>query len=347
MKFPFKFGKKAPKENYCIGVDIGGSAVKAVKLKFTKDSVELCDLKIEPVALDLPAVLKKISDAFQVKKVNLSISGNSSILRYISFPKMNEFELKQALKFEAEKHIPFTISEVNLDSHILRQDLPDNKMLVLLAAAKKEVIEQRIKLAEDAELKPSIMDIDSIALINAFNFNYPLEKSADEKEKTEAKTVAILNIGASLTNLNILEGGMPRLSRDIHFAGNNFTQKIADMLGMDFSQAEALKITPENTSVEKVTIAVDSILSGLAIEVRTSFDYYETQSASSVTKIYLSGGGILFKGLSEKLANLLGIEVEVWDPLKRIPLAPGLAQVPQEIFVRMGVAAGLALRQEK
>jgi type IV pilus assembly protein PilM len=185
----------------------------------------------------------------------------------------------------------------------------------------------------------NIVDIDSIALINAFNFGYA------QDENLKHKAVALLNIGATTTNLDIWEAGLPRLCRDVHIAGNNFTQKIADIFGVDFKAAEDLKLNPTADKSNKISAVLDAVLTNLAGEIRTSFDYYESQSASSVAKIFLSGGGSKFIGLKDALANLLGIEVEVWDPLKQINL-PDKADLNKvkELSPQLAVAVGLALR---
>ncbi len=336
----FKLKRKFSKERFSLGLDIGTQAVKFVKLKFFKEQIELCAFHLEPVQLDLEKALAKIKQFKEAQALNLSVCGPEAIVRYVNFPRMNEEELKRALKFEAQKHIPFSIDEVNLDSYILKEDLSDNKMFVLLAAVRKEIIDQRLRISEQAGLKVNIIDIDSIALINAFNFNYPKD------DKTERKVIALLNIGASMSNLNILEDGIPRLSRDISTAGNNFTQKIMDVFSIDSNVAEELKLNPDKERLEKVSSAVESVLASLATEIRISFDYYESQNASTVAKIFLSGGSALFTGLKDMLFGLLGIEVELWDPLKRINIPDSIdSGKVKALSNQLAVAVGLALRQ--
>lgn len=331
-----KLKDKFSKEKCSIGFDIGTSVIKVVKLKFSKEDIELCSFELEPLPLNLSA------DSLSSYKcgVNIAVSGPSTIIRYLNFPKMSNDELKKALKFEAQKHIPFSIDEVNLDSHILREDLPDNKMLVLLAAVKKEFINKRLKMVRDAGINVNMVDIDSISLINAFNFNY-----SPNEGNPKTKTIALLNIETTLSNLNILEGRFPCLSRDIQIGGNNFTQKIADILGIDFKSAEGLKCHPDKERADKMAVAIESVLSNLALEIRASFDYYENQSASSVAKIFLSGEGSLFTGLKDMLANLLGIEVLYWDPLRQINLAEGIdSERLRALSSQLAIAVGLALR---
>lgn len=353
-----KLKNKFSKESLSTGLDIGTQAIKIVKLRSLREKVELCGFDLEPVQPDLGEVLKKIKESQSLQTVNISACGPSTVIRYVNFPIMQQEELRRSLRFEAQKYIPFSIDEVNLDGYILRKGLPDNKMLVLLAAVKKEFINQRLKIIENAGFKVNVVDIDSIALINAFNFNY------SQEENLKNKTIGLLNIGSSISSLDILEQGAPVLSRDIHIAGNNFTQKLQDAFGLDSKSAEDLKVHPIRNITEtiqdgkisngvhpdsersnKVVVTLESVLTNLSAELRTSFDYYESQSASSVAKIFLSGGGSLVTGLKDMLANFFGIEVEYWDPLKNINLSSDLEPGKiRAISSQLAVAVGLALR---
>jgi len=328
------------KDRISVGLDIGNADIKLVKLKASAGKLTLQDFALEPIAGDPAGALKRITQAHGITKVNTSVAGLAVILRYVNFPRMDGKELSQALKFEAAKHIPFSVDDVSIDSYILKNDLSDNKMLVLLVAVKKDFLKQRLALIEAAGLKPTVVDTDSVALINMFNYDYSIESDNSIK-----KAVALINIGAADTNLNIVEGGIPRLSRDIHIAGNNFTQKIADVLSLDFKAAESLKLNPDKEKLPSISSALESALANLANEIRISFDYYESQNASSVGKILLSGGSSNFVGLKDMLVNLLGIEVEIWDPLKNIEIASSVdAEQLKSLSSRFVVSLGLALR---
>ncbi|MFA4888653.1 MAG: type IV pilus assembly protein PilM [Candidatus Omnitrophota bacterium] len=329
------------KAAFSIGLDIGTQAVKIVKLKFNKDAAELEGVDLLPAQPELMEALKQIRAALNTSgPVNVAVSGPSTVIRYVNFPKMNAAELKNALKFEAQKHLPFSVSEVNLDGFSLKEGLADNKMLVLVAAVKKEFLNPRLKLIEDAGFKVGLVDIDSLAIINAFNFNYSLQDNPDYT------AIALLNVGASLSSLNILENGIPRLSRDIHISGNNFTQKIMDAMAVDIKAAEALKLNPAAEQAQKLGPAVEPVINNLVTEIRTSFDYFESQSTSSVSRIFLSGGGSLFSGLKDSLAAALGTSVEYWDPFKKITSPAGIdSSKVKNIAVSLAVAVGLALRR--
>jgi len=341
------------KERFCFGLDIGTQSIKCVKLKVNGSAVELVAFDLQESQLDPTEVLKKIKQTQGADLVNISFCGSSTVIRYVNFPRMNKDELKGALKFEAQQHIPFSVEEVNLDAEILRDNLPENKMLVLIAALKKELIPPRIKVLENAGLRPNIIDIDSLALVNAFNFNYPkveipenkLENNDLASDSQSHKSICLLNIGSTITNVNILDNGLVRLSRDIHSGGANFTKKLMDVFEMDFKAAEELKINPPLDKANKIKVSIESVLTNLASEIRTSFDYYESQNTANVVKIFLSGGASKISGLKEMLNICLGIPVETWDPFKQIKVPDTIDRQKLNKFDgQFNVAVGLALR---
>ncbi len=338
MSILSKIKLPGPKDKISVGLDIGTQSIKCVKLKIN-NSVELIAFDLEESQLDPIEVLKKIKHAQNADLVNISFCGSATVIRYVNFLRMSKPELKQALKFEAQKHIPFSLDEVNLDAEILIDGLAENKMLVLIAALKKEFVQQRLKSLEAAGLRPNIIDIDSLALVNAFNFNYP------KVEVPEGKSICLLNIGSTISNISIIDNGVPRLSRDIHSGGANFTKKLMDIFGIDFKAAEELKIQLDPEKADKVKAGVESVLTNLASEIRTSFDYYDSQNASNVARIFLSGGGSKLSGLKEMLAGFLGIEVESWDPFKQIKISDNIdAAKLNQFSSQFNVAVGLALR---
>lgn len=329
---------KFSKEKFSLGLDIGTSAVKAVKLRTFKENIELRGFEIFPVENNLDEIIRAVIKSQDINLFNISVSGPAVIIRYIEFPKMRPQELKQSLKFEAQKHIPFSVDEVYLDAHILKSGLPDNKMMVLIAAVKNEFISRRLELIENAGALVNVIDIDSLAVINIFNHS--------KVNNVENKAVALINIGAAEINLNIIENGMPLLSRDIHTAGNMFTQKLAESLGVDFKTAEAKKIVFGQEEDEKIKQVFESVLSNIISEIRVSFDYYESQSSSSVSKIFLSGGGSILRGLKDTLVNALEIPVDYWDPFKQMTISDKLdGQKLKTVSSQLAVAAGLALRE--
>lgn len=336
--------KKIKKNDFKIGLDLGSSSVKIVGLQCRDNNFLLRNFIIKEIpyqSRDVSGLVKEglLDLGAQHSPVNISLSGQGVITRYVSFPIIDQRLFRNSLRFETQQYIPFSIEEVNLDGYILKQDAAANKMSVLIAAAKKELVSERVKLVQDLGFKVGIVDIDSLALINAFSFSYA------QDETLKQKTIALLNIGASVTNLDILEQGMPCLSRDIQISGNNFTERIADGLGVDLQSAESLKINPGKEDLDKIKPYLDTILSQLAQEIRNSFDYYESQSASSVEQIFISGGGSLLAGLVSNLNAVLGVEIQTWGSLNNLELSEGLDIEKikvQSMF--MPVALGLAIR---
>jgi type IV pilus assembly protein PilM len=353
----------AKKQTVSCGIDIGTGSLKLVRLNCLKEKAELLDFTLEEGAQDLLAALKKFKEARAVESAQVSLSGSATVTRYVTFPKMDYVDLMQALKFEAQKYIPFSLSDVNLDAHIIRSDLSDNKMLILLCAAKKDAVNQRLKLFQEAGIRVNSITIDALALANSFALNYA------QDEAIKARPTALLNIGAGMSNLVILEGGIPRLNRDIHIGGNNFTQRLAEALNIGLKEAEQFKLNPDAPppapapapeqpaitpaegqataaaqALPKFEELIEPVINNLSSELRTSFDYYESQAAAAVTAIFLSGGSSALRGLKEALAGALGAKVELWEPFKEIPLASAAnAEQLRLLQPRLAIAVGLAL----
>ena len=231
-----------------IGLDIGSSCVKVIQLKRAgRSGVELEKFGIAEVNpggaplsgnASVQAKVKAIQSAMSNgrisgKQVITSVSGEPIIVRYIQLPNMPENELREALKWEAEEYIPFNINEVNIDSTILGRSSDGSMVNVLLVAAKKELINEHIEIIRLANLTPTAIDVDSFAYLNCFEYNY---------EPDPANVVALINIGATTTNINIYHSGVSHFSRDIAIAGNSITKSIMNKLGKEFAEAEQLKV---------------------------------------------------------------------------------------------------------
>lgn len=339
-----------------IGVDIGSSSVKLVQLQATRSGYRLVSLGVAPLPveaivdnaiMDSAAVVEAVrslvtSHKVKTKNVSTSVSGHSVIIRKISLPVMTEEELEASIQWEAEQYIPFDISEVNLDFQIVGSDPKDpTQMNVVLVAAKKEFVNDYVSVFKECGLNPTVMDVDCFAIENAYEANYGIG---------EESVVALINMGASAMNVNILKDGASVFTRDIQVGGNMFNEEIQKRLGVSTDDAERLKLGEASGDVDPE--AVQEILVDateiLAQEVQRSLDFFSaTSSDDKAQRIYITGGVSRSPLVKEALEQRLGIPVEVLDPFQQIEISH--AKFDPEYVKAVGplvsVAVGLAMRR--
>lgn len=339
--------RQSPKAG-AIGLDIGTSSVKLVKIDYHNSIPAVSAIAIEKIEGDdfsgaVKAVMNKA--ALAEKRVNLGISGKQAIIRCVLMPEMDEAAFKSSMKYEAAKHIPFPAKDTLSDSAILKHNAGENKMLVLVAAAKGDFVRQRLEAVLRLGLEAGLIDMDSLAVVNIFNVAAKQTEqilTGDKKEK--AVMSALLNIGARTSNLSLLEDGILRFSRDIVFGGASITQKIAEKLKIGVDEAEKIKLSYGRQ--DELAAVTEAALGELATELRLSFDYYESQTGKAVGCVCLSGGGALLTGIDKFMAAAMNINFKLWDPFKGLEID---ASVDKELAVKssqsFAVAAGLALRR--
>jgi type IV pilus assembly protein PilM len=355
-----------------VGLDLGTSSIKVVQLKQAGGKWHLVALGIADIPteaqesknpeLQRAALLDTIKRVFRENKIKskhvvTSLSGDAVIIRYVKLPYVTAEELRGSIGREAEQYIPLNIDQVILDFQILgeTQEEGQKKVDVLLIAAKVDVVEQHLSLLKSAGLTPTVIDVDTFALGNAYEVNR-LESSEE--------TIALINIGATLSTINILEGGVTRFTRDIPVAGNDFTREIQKEFNLKFSEAEELKKTHGTISMEEDDFNLSSVshkddrvlrmsdvmtpvLNKLLGEIRRSFDYYETQSRKkTVERVVLLGGSARLKNVNRFLANKLGIPVEHFATFRNVEVEKGIdPEFLGEKEFQLGVCLGLALRK--
>jgi len=341
------------KKNRLVGLDIGSRTLKLAEIIDTKAGSTLKNfstINIEPGLIeegsvrDPEAVSGYIRELFKLNKlkdknVAISIGGYSVIVKKINVQTMTENELHETIHFEAEQYIPFDISEVNLDFQILGESEHNpNQMNVLLVAAKKEMISEYINLMKMAKLNPRIIDVDAFALQNIFNFNYSLEE----------ENVALIDIGASKTSLNILKNNVSEFMRDVSLGCEQINDKIASTVGCTIEETEAIKLGKETDliSAEDLKDIVDSVVTDWCIEIKRALDFfYSTYPEEQISKIVLSGGGANIKKFLELLAAETSSEVEVINPFQNFIVDSNrfdssyLEQIAPQAAICMGLAA--------
>jgi type IV pilus assembly protein PilM len=339
-----------------VGIDIGSSSVKMVHLKEAKGSYQLVSLGmallpseaiVDNAIMDSSSivdVIKGLVESHKVKTKNVatSISGHSVIIRKIQLPIMTEEEMDASIQWEAEQYIPFEISEVNLDFQILGPDANDaSQMNVILVAAKKDFVNDYVALFKECGLSPLVMDIDCFAVENVFEANYGVG---------DDEIVALVDMGASSMNVNVLRGGMSVFTRDIQVGGNAYNEEIQKRLGVDAEDAEKVKLGGTLGDVEPETVQqiMDDATENLTQEVQRSIDFFSaTSSDEKVQKVFITGGVSKVAAVRESLESRLGVEVNVVDPWRQISF--GEKDFDPEYLQAMGplytVAVGLAMRR--
>jgi len=322
-----------------IGLDVGSASVKGVKLVRTSQGPKVVQWGR---ALFLPGAdrtqrvqqirsLLKALDSHGAAIVT-AVGGPGTIVRSVPMPKMSPQELKTALSFEAEKHIPFKLDEVFLDAPILGE-LPNNRQEVLLVAARKDLVSVHLELLTLAEISPQVVDLEPVALANAWEVSHP---------DLDSQTIGLVHVGGRGTILNFLSGAKLQFTREIPLGGESFTQALAEGLKMDVSEAEKLKCEPGGRA-DEVRTAIQPSLEKWLTQCRASFDFYENQFGGRVGRLALSGGSANLSGFKEWIQETIGLPTEIWNPMAGLKVTPNDPPVAAE-GVTLGVALGCALR---
>lgn len=346
------------RDKLCVGIDIGASAVKLCQLRSTKKGYQLENFGM--VALPSEAIVDgalmnsaRVVEAVQEliaahkiknKQVAISVSGHSVIIKKIPMAQQSAEDLEESIQWEAEQFIPFDIADVNIDVQIVREQLQPGQMEVVLVAAKKDLINEYQSVIAEAGLDPVICDVDAFATQNMFEANY--EVPADG-------TVALVNVGASKTNINIVSKGVSSFTRDLTIGGNAVTEEIQKSLGISFEEAETLKIgAPPDARRDTDTVvphdveeAISRVAETITSEVQRSIDFYSATSADpSPQQLFLSGGTARLRQLKAALQQRIGVAVTIADPFRNIQIVGQDRDYLNQVAPAAAVAVGLALR---
>jgi type IV pilus assembly protein PilM len=341
-----------------VGLDIGSSTVKLVQLKekrggFGLEAFGTAPLPPEAIVdgalMNSSAIVTAIQELVGQQKVKardvaIGVRGHSVIIKKISMPRMSQEEVDESIQFEAEQYIPFDVKDVNIDTQILTPDGDAaGQMDVLLVAAKKDMINDYTAVCAEAGLAATVVDVDAFAVQNAYEANY---------DGGAGETVVLVNVGAAVTNINVVSRGVTTFTRDVTMGGNAFTEEIQKQLNISYDEAEALKVGGQGETDAVVPQEVERVIQGVADqmggEIQRSLDFYAATAADArITKAYLSGGTARIPALFKVLEARAGVAVEILNPFKNIEIdnrkfdpAALLAAAPSA-----AVAVGLALRR--
>jgi len=334
------------KTNISIGLDIGYRYLKLISLGQVAGGVVLDDFALKALPFgqlhqygeEIPRFLKEFFNSkYDHVTINISLAGKSVIVRDVWVPQMSMKELATSIQYELDQYIPFSVEDVYYDSYILEESeitRREGQMRVVLAVAKKKMIEERLQWLRKAGLQAAVVSVDAIVLANAFG-----RLAAAGEEKT---TIAVVDIGAHKTIINVLAEGLLVFTREVEYGTIKVTEGI--VRGLSVSQEEAEKLI--TVGDEKIKGWVQDLLARLSKELWGSFEYYEGQEHRFIDKTYLCGGGSLFPGFAASLSQAIGLPVEIWNPLAdtKMELEPARLAELQRIAPLMGIAFGLAYR---
>ncbi len=271
-------------------------------------------------SLDEAVVTLLREGKFKSKRVVTSVSGQSVVVRYVPMVKMSDSDLQQAIRFEADKYLPFDLDEVQLDCQALERvseatkaegETEDELMTVLLAACKTAAIEYNVNLCLSQGLTPAAVDVDLFALANAWE----LCGLPDVGDETDEQAMALVDVGSERTSITVLCGVETCFSREINIGGEDMTQAIARRMGVELYEAEAIKRACDGNENE-VNGAIAPVLEDLANEISLSLDYVEHHEGVMVAETLLSGGGVLAPGAARYIEQATGRPARTWNPLE-------------------------------
>lgn len=347
-------------EQPTIGLDIGSYAVKLVEFSGApgedphKQSIRRVGMARLPVGVISDGSIKEYKILLDIisslltnlqpkyKKVSLSISGYSVIVKKITLNYKTEKEIEENLAIEAENYIPFDIQDVFMDFHVLRHGATEKTTDILLAAAKKDIVNLFANLVQELGLTPAVVDVDIFALNNALETFLTQSGSGND-------IVGIVDIGASKVSLVILMHGEPIFMRDMAIGGNQLTEVISEATGMSFEEAERVKIigTSDLGLAKEISSVCMDVCQVWGEEIKKALEFYaaNTLTNQGVSKLFLTGGTAMLTGLDRKISQAVGIETVVFNPFEGFEVDKSInPRYVQTIGPQFAVALGLALR---
>ena len=329
-----------------VGLDIGSSCIKAVELtreKYDRVITGYAQIDVPNEAARQDAIAELMRAAkFRSKRVATAVSGKNVIFRYISMAEMSDDKLLQAVRMEADKYIPFDVSEVELDAQKIGAGVdaagkPDMK--VLLIAAKKSIVADHARILTELGLQPISVGVDGFALGNAWELGDQVNPGIQDP----GRTVSLIDIGATKSSINILRDNVSCFAREVPMGGQDLTNAIARRLGIEPAQAEAMKRDPgEQLSI--VQEATSQVLEDLGNEINLSFDFFENQFDGEVQEVWLTGGSALLPFLEESFEKIFEKRTKTWNPIEGLKVKSDNVDVEalNTLAPQLAVALGLA-----
>ncbi|MCZ6754512.1 MAG: type IV pilus assembly protein PilM [Gemmatimonadetes bacterium] len=341
------FGRKRT----TVGLDIGSGLIKMVVIDHSSGEPVLTkvafasvvdDAIVEGEVVDTGIVTDTIKGLMstagvKTKKVATAVGGRDVIIKKVTMDRMKETEAREMIRWEAEQHVPFDMDSVELDFQILDPEGDGLQMTVLLVAAKRELVETKMSLLAEVGLEASIIDVDAFALHNAFELNYP---------DAQQGVVGLVNIGHEITNVNILDQGLPVLTRDIPVGTRRFREDMQRERGISAEEADQLLQGFERNELLDPFLETRGEELAVGIERAAAFLQSASRSSAGLTRLYTTGGGARVPGLNRVLADRLRMPVQLANPVERLQVADGVFDTMNidEVAPLLMLPVGLALR---
>ena len=341
------FGRK----KITIGLDVGSGLVKAVVIDHSGPTPELAKVVITPLndtaivegeVMDHGIVADAIRQTLaatgtKTKHIVAAVGGRDVIIKKIQMERVKEQQARELMRWEAEQHVPFDMDSVELDFQVLDPDGDGLDMSVLLVAAKRELVEAKQALLIEAGASPSVIDVDAFALHNAFEANYP--------EALDG-TIALLNIGNEATNLNILDDGVPILTRDLAVGTRRFREDLQRDYGISADDAEDLLRGYDRHPMLDGVVAMRGEEIAIGMERAATFIASSQRNFGAIRAVYACGGGSRVPGLLSWLGDRLRNPVQPANALARIAVRDGALEFlsTDEVAPLLMLPVGLALR---
>ena len=344
------------KQPAVLGLDISSTAIKLLELSKSGEHLRVESYAVEPLPAnsviekniaDVEAVGEAIKRAFKrsgsrTKLTAVSVAGSAVITKIISMPaSLSDDEMEQQIELEADQYIPYPLEEVNLDFEVIGPSKSDpEKIDVLLAASRSENVDIRIAAIELAGLKAKIVDVEAYAMENAFSLILPQlpQQGIDQ-------TVAIIDVGATMTTLNVMHNGNTIYTREQIFGGRQLTEEIQRRYGLSYEEAGMAKRQgglPDNYGPEVLEPFKDAMTQQVS---RSLQFFYGSSQFDNVDHIVLAGGTAMIPGIDDMIANKLGVDTSVANPFINMTLASRIkTQSLSNDAPALMVAAGLAMR---
>src|SRR5687768_11584830 len=345
--FGFLGGKKTS-----VGLDIGSGIIKLVVIDHGGSEAELtkvattevaADAIVEGEVMDPGLVSEAIRGLFEAagvkrKSVVTAVGGRDVIVKKIQMDRMKEEDAREVIRWEAEQYVPFDMANVQLDFQILDPEAEGLQMDVLLVAAKRELVDQRMLLLEEAGVGASGVDVDAFAIHNAFEYNYP---------DAARGVVALVNVGHEISTILIQQDGVPSVTREAPFGARHIREELRRMHGLSQDEAESI-IQGNSGRAEEFAPLLTERSEELAMGIERALAFLSVDAAlgRGLAAVYLSGGGARIPWLAETISQRARARIEIANPLQRLRIsAEATAQFPAEdIAPMLMLPIGLALR---